>query len=380
MITVEIPADKRQRIARVYGVIPPAILLQCTVRKYDDLGDCLGIMARNQRLIVAIGLLMSIFFLYGAFRNLKPQDFIANLQQVNLLLLTVGAVVYFGAVLVITLRWQFLLRAVQFVPTLPLAQLVCIGYMGNNVYPLRAGEALRIFLLRRNHGIPVARSTTVVIVERVFDGLVMLAFIFIGLLFVRLENAEAINTVATIAAPLFLIALLVFFVLAAQPDLLRRLVIFFSRFLPGKLRNIVEKLAEEIIYGLEALRSPVYLAGAVITSFVSWGIEAVVYWLVMFAFGIEQSYPLALLVVGTVNLAGLIPAAPGNVGVYEFFVSTVMNAAGVPVNTGLAYAIVVHIVIWLPVTLAGFFFLAQQGLGWTALGKAHELEASATAG
>lgn len=337
-------------------------------------------MARNQRWVVTIGLFVSIFFLYGAFRNLHPEDFFTSLQQVNPGLLGIGAVVYFGAVIIIALRWQFVLRAIQFVPLLPLTQLVCIGYMGNNVYPLRAGEALRIFLLRRNHGVPVARSTTVVIVERVFDGLVMLAFIFMGLLFVPLENAGAIHTVATIAAPLFLAALLIFFVLAAKPDLLRRLVIFFSRFLPGKLRAIIQKLAEEIIHGLEALRSPVYLAGAVLSSFITWGIEAGVYWLVMFAFGLEQPYPLALLIVGTVNLAGLIPAAPGNVGVYEFFVSTVMSAAGTPVDTGAAYAIVVHIVIWLPVTLAGFFFLARQGLNLAAVRKAHELEASAAAG
>ncbi len=336
-------------------------------------------MARNQKIIVVLGLFVSTFFLFGAFRNLHPEDFFASLQQVNLALLVVGALVYFGAVAVIALRWQFVLRGVAFVPLLPLAQLVCIGYMGNNVYPLRAGEALRIFLLRRNQGVPVARSTTVVIVERVFDGLVMLAFIFIGLLFVPLENASAINTVAAFAAPLFLIAISIFFVLAAQPNILRRLVTLVSRFLPGKLRTITEKLAEEITHGLEALRSPVYLAGAVITSFVSWGIEASVYWLVMFAFGLEQPYPLALLVVGTVNLAGLIPAAPGNIGVYEFFVATVMAAAGIPQDMGITYAIVVHIVIWLPVTVVGFFFLAQYGLKLADVRKAHELEASAAA-
>jgi uncharacterized protein (TIRG00374 family) len=308
---------------------------------------------------------------------LHPDAFISSLRQVNPLLLALGASVYFGAVVVIALRWQFVLRGVAFVPLLPLTQLVCIGYMGNNVYPLRAGEALRIFLLRRNHGVPVARSTTIVIVERVFDGLVMLAFIFIGLLFVPLENASVINTVATVATPLFLMAILVFFVLAAQPNILRRLVTLFSRFLPSRFRAIIEKLAEEIIHGLEALRSPVYLAGAVITSFVSWGIEAGVYWLVLFGFGLDQPYALALLVVGTVNLAGLIPAAPGNIGVYEFFVSTVVAAVGIPADTGIAYAIVIHIVIWLPVTLVGFFFLAQQGLKFADVRKAHELEATA---
>jgi uncharacterized membrane protein YbhN (UPF0104 family) len=93
----------------------------------------------------------------------------------------------------------------------------------------------------------------------------------------------------------------------------------------------------------------------------------------MWAFGLELGYPVALLVVGTVNLAGLIPASPGQVGVYEFFASSVMEAVGVAQDRALAYAIVVHIVIWLPVTLAGFAFLVRYGLGWNDITKAKEL-------
>src|SRR5690606_5959758 len=143
-----------------------------------------------------VGLLVSVFFLWLAFGKLKPEEFFASLQNVQPGWLLVGAIVYFGAVLVISLRWQFLLRPIQAVPLLPLARIVCVGYMGNNVYPLRAGEALRIYLLKRNHGVPVPRSTTVVIVERVFDGLVMLTFIFAALLTVQTQSDD-INKVAT---------------------------------------------------------------------------------------------------------------------------------------------------------------------------------------
>jgi uncharacterized protein (TIRG00374 family) len=332
-------------------------------------------MTRKRQLIVAAGILVSAVFLFLAFQNLRPADFSASLREVNLLWLLVGAVVYFGAVTVISLRWGYLLRAVKVVSLRDLIPLVCIGYMGNNVYPFRSGEVLRIVLLRRNHGVPVTKATTVVIVERVFDGLVMLAFIAVSLLFVNIQSDE-IRTVAVVATPIFLTAIAVFFILAARPNLLRRLVILVSRPLPDKLESLITRLSEEIIHGLEALRSPADLAGAIVTSFASWGIEALVYWIVMWAFGLQLGYPVALLAVGTVNLAGLIPASPGQIGVYEFFVSTVMAAAGAR-DVALAYAIVVHIVIWLPVTLAGFYFLARQGLGWQAITHARELEQTA---
>lgn len=331
---------------------------------------------RKRQIAVIIGALISLVFLVLAFQGLNPAAFFDTLGTLNPLWLLAGTGVYFIAVLVITLRWQFLLRALKDIPLFPLTSIVAIGYMGNNVYPFRAGEALRIFLLKRNHEVPVARGAVTVVVERVFDGVVMLSFILLGLLLVPI-NVPEVRTVAQVAAPLFLIAVAAFFVMAAFPGLLRRLSALVVTLLPGKLGELVEDLSEDIIQGFEGLRSPVQLAGAVLASYATWAIEASVYWLVMFAFGLDQPYALALLVVGTVNLAGLLPASPGMIGVWEFFASAVMRAVGVPQDIALAYAIVVHVVIWLPITLVGFAALIRAGLGWSAVTHAQELEASA---
>jgi len=59
--------------------------------------------------------------------------------------------------------------------------IVAIGYMGNNIYPARAGEVLRAVVLKRRAGVSVSASLATVIVERVFDGVVMLAFVFLNL-------------------------------------------------------------------------------------------------------------------------------------------------------------------------------------------------------
>lgn len=330
------------------------------------------------RLAILIGLVVSAVFLVLAFRGLHPEAFIESLAEVDLVLLLLAALIYFAAVIVIALRWQFLLAAVQRIPLGSLTSIVAIGYMGNNVYPLRAGEALRIYLLKRNHAVPVMRAATTVIVERAFDGLVMLSFILLALMISPIESQE-IQAVASLATAIFVPAVLVFFVLAARPGWLRALVQFFSRPLPDGIEERLLGFAENIIQGLEGLRSPLHLLGAIISSYVTWGIEAGVYWIVMTAFDLPLGYPAALLVVGTVNLAGLIPASPGQLGVYEFFVSTVLVALGIMQDTALAYAIVVHIVIWLPVTVVGLLLLARQGLGWSAIRRARELEASATA-
>jgi glycosyltransferase 2 family protein len=330
-------------------------------------------MKRNRWLLALGGILISVIFLGVAFRNLHPGQVWESIQQAHGAVLLVAAVWYFAAVTIITLRWQFLLQAVQRVPLTALIPLVCIGYAGNNIYPFRSGELLRVVLLQRNHAVPFARGMVTVLVERVFDGLVMLTFILVSLWISDVPSPE-VRTVAMFAAPIFLVALLVFFVLAAQPNLLRRLLRLFSRPLPERLRQPLDEVAEDIISGLEGLRSPVDLAGAVVSSYVTWAVEASVYWLVAQAFGLETGYATMLLVVGVVNLAGLIPASPGQFGVFETFASTVLIAAGVAELTAVAFALTVHMVIWLPVTLVGLYFLLQQGLSMAALARARQLK------
>jgi len=330
----------------------------------------------QKRAFVAVGLLVSVIFLWFAFRDLQPGAVWGQIRQADPLPLLIGAGAYFGAVALIAWRWQFVLRSICLVPLTGLIPLVAIGYMGNNVYPFRSGEALRVLLLRRDYGVPVVKVATTAVVERVFDGLVMLTFIVVPLLFIDLASDE-IRAVATFAAPIFIAALIVFLALAAQPGALRRLIHWGKRFVPARLHPPVDKLSEGVIGGLEGLRSPAYLAGAVITSYLSWMVEAGVYWIVSMAFDLDASYGLMLVVVGTVNLAGLLPASPGQIGVYEFFVSAVLIAAGVAEPLAASYALTVHGVIWLPVTLVGFYFLARRGLGLSAISRARAIETEA---
>ena len=318
----------------------------------------------KRRLAFSVGMGISAVFLFLAFRGLQPDQFLSSLSDISFAWMPLAVAVYFLAVVFIALRWQYLLRAIKLVPLSTLTQLVFIGYMGNNVYPLRAGDGLRVLLLRRNHAVPLGRSATIVVIERLFDGSVLLAYVLFSLLLIDVQSPE-VETIARVAAPVFAAALCTAFFLAAKPNLLRQVVGPTVRILPGRLGQAVAKLAEEVIVGLEGLRSPAYLTGAVVSSFLTWGIEAGTYWTVMFAFGLELPYAVALLLVGAVNLAGLIPASPGQVGVNEFVVIAILTALDIPAPTATAYAVVLHLTYWAPVTLAGFALLLRRGMGWS---------------
>lgn len=329
--------------------------------------------SNRRRLAVLLGIVVSALLLWLAFRDLNPAAFWESIQQANIALLLVAVVVYLIVVVIISQRWQFLLRSLAPIPLQKLVQLVSIGYMGNNIFPMRGGEVLRIALLRRNHGVPYARGATTVVVERIFDGLVMLTYLIVPLVFIRIDVHE-INHVAYVAAPVFLTALVVFFVLATRPNILLQLALWVSHLLPGKLGDLVKSLSEEIVNGLVGLRTPADFLGMVVTSYAAWATEALAYWVVAFAFGIHVSYPAMLMTIGLVNLAGIVPASPGMVGVFEFFGHIALRAVGVNHDLALAYIIAVHVVIWLTPTITGFIFLMQQGLSLSAVTEAQEIQ------
>ncbi len=59
--------------------------------------------------------------------------------------------------------------------------------------------------------------------------------------------------------------------------------------------------------------------------------------------------------VGT--LATLIPSTPGYVGTFDYFIVQAMTALNNPVTAATAYALLVHMVLWLPPTLIGGLYL-----------------------
>jgi glycosyltransferase 2 family protein len=128
-----------------------------------------------------LGLLISALFLWLALRGLKLGDVWQDIRQANYWWLIPSVTAYFVGVWARTWRWDYMLRPLKHIPMARLFPVVVIGYMGNNVYPFRAGELLRSYVLRRREAIPMSASLATVVVERVFDGLVMLLFVFVAL-------------------------------------------------------------------------------------------------------------------------------------------------------------------------------------------------------
>ncbi len=318
--------------------------------------------------ILLVGLLISLFFLWLALRDLHLGEVWATLRQAHYGWLVPAVAVYFVSVWFRSLRWSFLLRSSKRVSANRLFPIVVIGYMGNDILPFRLGEVLRAYVLWRKEAINVGTTLTTALLERLFDGLTMVLFVLFGLLFVPLS--QFLSRLVLVASAVFFGALVAFLFLAARPTLLRRVAqALIGRLVPLRFRPPLWGFVEGVIAGLESLRSGRDVLALFGMTLWVWVIETFKYWLVSFAFDLRLSYVGIMLMGGAVNLLTALPSLPGYIGTFELGIK-VLEGIGAPSALAGSYVLVLHAILLLPVTLLGLVFMAVEGIRWAEVGEA----------
>src|SRR5829696_862078 len=318
----------------------------------------------------SLGVLISILFIWLALRGMRLNQFWSAVKQANYIWLIPGIAVYFVGVWVRAWRWHYLLGPIKKIPTKTMFPITTIGYMGNNIYPARAGEVLRAVILKRREGVPISASLATIIVERIFDGVVMLAFVFVNLSeLAKLTGSSGfvgnIQQVAVIGTGVFLGSLAVFLVAAMFPQMTAKVSLWMIEHLtPQRLHLRIISVMNKFLDGLASLRSPFNVLMVFFTSVIIWLLETGKYWFVMHAFNFSVSFFALMLMNGIVNLATTIPSAPGYIGTFDAPGIAVLTAYGVEHSMAAGYTLVLHVALWLPITLLGAYYLTREGIQW----------------
>ena len=255
-----------------------------------------------------VGVLISILFIWLAVRGLKLDEFWEAVKKANYWWLLPGIAVYFVGVWVRAWRWHYLLGPIKKIPTTTMFPITTIGYMGNNVYPARAGEVLRAVILKRKAGVSVSASLATIIVEGIFGGVVRLAFVVVNLSeLAKMTGISGfvgnIQQVAVIGTGIFLGALLIFLLAAMFPHTTMKIGLWFIGFSPERFHTRLIGLSNRFLDGLASLRSPLNILMVFSTSVIIWLLETGKYWLVMHAFPFQVSFFALMLMNGKLTAA-----------------------------------------------------------------------------
>jgi glycosyltransferase 2 family protein len=236
-----------------------------------------------------------------------------------------------------------------------------VGYMGNNVLPARAGEALRVFLLDTRTGAGKRKILGTVVAERLLDA-IALGVIFALTVYLVLEgDVVPTDQPALIAAICF----------AALGLLVVALMVIHRR---GGLQRLRELIAP-LMHAPRALLTR-RGAGLLAATFVLWGIEGGVYLAVAKAIDLDISVSGALYLVALTNFVSALPAAPGSIGTFDAAVAFGAKALGATGSAAVTYLLLLRFVLYVPVTVVGLIVLVTRYGGWARLREATQLKTS----
>jgi uncharacterized protein (TIRG00374 family) len=320
-----------------------------------------------------IGIAVSLIFLWIALRDIHFGEVWQNLRGASYSWLIPTVLAYFVTVGLRAWRWQVLINPIKKVAWWHLFGITALGYLGNNIYPFRIGELLRVYVLNQWDDVPISSGLATLMVERIFDGVSVLVLVFGALLLVPLPVAEMQNLVL-MTSFLFFGLLAGFLVIAFLPRQALWLVKLIAGWLPEKLGTPLVSLASSFLEGLVALRSFKSVLILLFSSVLIWVGEAAKFWFVMQAFPFDVGYAVLALTVGIVNLASILPSAPGFVGTFDLPIIAVLKLFGVGEALATAYTLVLHTTLWLSATVFGVLYMLYAGVRWADLGRAERVK------
>ncbi len=315
-------------------------------------------MLRSKR--VWVGFLVTAVFLALLVRQVDLARMPALLLGTNYGLLAPALVAYFVAVWWRTARWQRLMASFSPLSARQLFRFVVIGYMANDLLPLRLGEVMRAYLIGERHRIDKAAVLGTVALERISDGLVLVALM--AAVAVIAPIPSWVGGVLWGMAALFVVAFAMLTVVALARDTALRWLGGFIARLPGRVRPLAASVVHGGVEGLSALRSARRLSAVGFYTLLAWLTEAVVFYAVGLALGVDVPIAAHLLAMSAANLATTLPSSQAGIGPFEYFCAQALVVFGVDVSVATAYALLVHAVLILPVVLLGLGYLWREHL------------------
>lgn len=310
---------------------------------------------RRRATHLALGGGVAILFLWLTLRDMDASRLAAEVEGLRLVWIA-GALGFLVLGYVArVLRWRSMLLPHN--PGLGAGR-AAVAFLGsiaaNNLLPLRAGDLLRCFGFSRWLGVPSGPTVASVLVERLLDLVTLILALALALLLFQPggESGSILRMGAVGLAVLGIVATGLLFWPRLLDPLIAGALALTRRVSPGAAQRL-QGFSDPLRHALADLARGRRMLGLFQWSLAVWACEGAGYWAVARAMPQVQVPEAAWLVMPAGTLSTLLPSTPGHVGTFDFFARTAAEAAGNAAASATAYALVAHVVFWLPLTLVG---------------------------
>jgi uncharacterized protein (TIRG00374 family) len=253
-------------------------------------------------------------------------------------------------------RWRTLLSPVERMPLRETVQAIYIGLFASNVLPLRPGEIIRGYLLAKWGEIPFSLTLTSMVIERVLDGIWLVAAFWIAASQMNMPPA-LVDFAQVLAFGVVVMTALFLFILFHK----QHAHSFLSRQRWG--REFLHVLDQ--IHQLGNWRT---LAATFGITCLYWILQILPVWALFRSYDMDLSFWPAAVVLVVKSIGTVIPSAPGNLGVLQSVVKMALTLFVVELNVAIELSWMVWVVMTLPPLAVGFIAVLLTG---ASIGEIH---------
>ncbi len=319
-------------------------------------------MKHKKKSVIGIGI--SILLIGLIFKGTNWSEFIKAFQNINYFILIIAMAVLVFSVWIRAVRWRILISKVGNVSTKDLFKVTMVGYMGNNILPLKMGELLRAYAISKKQNINFSGAFSSIVVERILD---MISFILIiSAVFSIFPITDWTQKIAVIGF-LIVISFLIFSLLLFKYNSK------FETWYLEKQKQLIAKDKETIANhfvgfcrGLESLWQNPKPWQTIFLSLLIWAMYFIFTVLSIYAFnfnlGFSDIMKMGILVLAFVTLAVIVPSAPGYVGTYQAAAIAALQIVAINIDAARAFAIMYHLAQYIPLTFIGLYYFFKLNL------------------
>jgi uncharacterized protein (TIRG00374 family) len=315
---------------------------------------------------VLVAALVTVGCLYFALRGTEWAEVRHVLAGTNLGWVAMMMVVSVIVVYVRALRWRVLLSGVARLPVRPLFTATAVGFMSNMLLPLRAGEIIRPVLLGRQTGVPKSAALASVVLERLFD--LLLIFLFLLAIGLAVPVPAWMGRASYMVAGGILGIVVLLFLLLRYRERAVAGIRGVLGHLPGNVGHGVSSVVDSFLGGVSSINDGRTVIALLAYSFAVWAIIACTFGLGLLA--LDLPVPLAAgSVILMIVIAAFVslPQAPGFVGTWQAGCVFALAFYGVSKEQAIGYSLMTHVVQVVVNVLLGVVCLLADHVGFREL-------------
>ena len=315
----------------------------------------------------AVAFIITAVCLYVAFRGVDlggAWAIVTDSERIRILPLAGFSAICLIVMWIRAWRWKYLFRTEHHATTNGLTVANLIGFATNNIMPLRIGEVVRAIMAKRKVDAPMSYVLATLIIERIFDSISLLLCLVLPLAYSESFPPTILKT-ARVMLYLLAGAVLLLIILGYKPHAAEKGVVKLTGyFLPEHAHERVKLFMEHFSTGIRVLRKTDVLLKVSVLSVFHWGLIVYSYQLALTGFSFDSlPWTTPFLTLGMVGLGVALPSAPAFIGpIHYAMIYSLKDIYGVPENDAAAFAVVIHILMMIPVTVAGLICMAREGI------------------